>query len=62
LLAAVGIPQILACDEFADQHDLLGKHGHVTDGSGKQINPVNCCRLSDGWRIRIKNYLGRLKI
>jgi glycosidase len=60
LLTAVGIPQILAGDEFGDQHDLLDEHGYVTEGSGKQIDPVNYSRLGQDWRRRIKEYVGRL--
>lgn len=60
LLTAVGIPQILAGEEFLDQHDLLDEHGHVTEGSGKQIDPVNYSRLGEDWRRRIKEYVGRL--
>ena len=54
LLTAVGIPQVLAGDEFADQHDLLDEHGYVSEGSGKQIDPVNYSRLKEDWRRRIK--------
>jgi pullulanase len=60
LLTAVGIPQILAGEEFADRHDLLDEHGHVTEGSGKQIDPVNYSRLDEDWRRRVKEYVGRL--
>jgi glycosidase len=60
LLTAVGIPQILAGEEFADQHDLLDGHGNVTEGSGKQIDPVNFSRLGEDWRRRVKEYVGRL--
>jgi pullulanase len=60
LLTSVGIPQILAGEEFADRHDLLDEHGHVTEGSGKQIDPVNYSRLGDDWRRRVKEYVGRL--
>jgi glycosidase len=60
LLTAVGIPQILAGDEFADQHDLFGQHGQVNQDGGKQVDPVNYSRLNDDWRARIKDYVGRL--
>jgi pullulanase len=60
LLTAVGIPQILAGDEFADQHDLFDQHGNVNQKGGKQIDPVNYSRLNDDWRARIKDYVGRL--
>lgn len=55
LLTAVGIPMILAGEEFADQHD----HVHLTDDS-KQIDPVNFDRMSDGWRKDLFDYVARL--
>lgn len=39
LLTAVGVPMILAGDEFADQHDLFDAAGHVTQDGGKQVDP-----------------------
>lgn len=60
LLTAVGVPMILAGDEFADQHDLFGPNGAVTQDGGKQVDPVNFTRLADDWRIRIKDYVARL--
>jgi pullulanase len=60
LLTAVGIPQILAGDEFADQHDLFDANGNVTQDGGKQVDPVDYSRLHDDWRARIKDYVGRL--
>jgi pullulanase len=60
LLTAVGIPQILAGDEFADQHDLFDQNGQVDQAGGKQVDPVNYSRLNDDWRTRIKNYVARL--
>ncbi len=60
LLTAVGVPMILAGDEFADQHDLFDEKGHVSQGGGKQVDPVNFARLSDEWRRRIKEYVARL--
>lgn len=50
LLTAVGIPMILAGDEFADENDLFDIHGNATNDSGKQIDPVDFTRLSDAWR------------
>jgi 1,4-alpha-glucan branching enzyme len=57
LLTAVGIPMILAGDEFADQHDL-----DITNDAGpnKQIDPVNYNRMQEGWRRRIFDYVARL--
>jgi pullulanase len=60
LLTAVGIPQILAGEEFADQHDLFDQHGQVTQAGGKQVDPVDYSRLTDDWRARIKDYVARL--
>jgi pullulanase len=60
LLTAVGIPMILAGDEFADQHDLFDANGHVTQNDGKQVDPVNFARLGDDWSTRIKAYVSRL--
>ncbi len=60
LLTAVGIPMILAGDEFADQHDLFDAKGNVTQAGGKQVDPVNFARLADEWRTRIKEYVSRL--
>jgi 1,4-alpha-glucan branching enzyme len=60
LLTAVGIPMILAGDEFADQHDLFDGGGHVTQQGGKQVDPVNFFRLRDEWRRRVKDYVARL--
>ena len=60
LLTAVGIPMILTGEEFADQHDLFDDNGHVTQGGGKQVDPVNFGRLADSWRSDVKNYVSRL--
>lgn len=63
LLTAVGIPMILAGEEFADEHDLFGAKGNVTQGGGKQMDPVNYSRLQgdeNDWRRRIKQYVARL--
>jgi pullulanase len=60
LLTAVGIPMVLAGEEFADQHDLFDQNGNVDQQGGKQVDPVNFSRLSDDWRSRIKEYAARL--
>lgn len=60
LLTAVGLPMILAGEEFADQHDLFDARGNVTQDGGKQVDPVNFSRLADDWRRRIKEYVSRL--
>jgi pullulanase len=54
LLTAVGIPMILAGEEFADQHDL------PVDDTNKQVDPVNFDRMNDLWRKRIYDYVRRL--
>ncbi|MBD1805461.1 alpha amylase [Microcoleus sp. FACHB-SPT15] len=55
LLTAVGIPMILAGEEFADAHDL--SPDEVKD---KQVDPVNYARLDDDWRKDIFDYVARL--
>jgi hypothetical protein len=73
LLTSVGIPMILAGEEFADQHDRFDQSGHVTQAGGKQVDPVNYTRLEDGFlpntkildpmppiRRRILAYVSRL--
>ena len=57
LLTAVGIPMILAGDEFADQQDLDISDDH---SSNKQVDPVNYSRMEDDWRQRIFHYVARL--
>jgi pullulanase len=54
LLTAVGIPMILAGEEFADQHDL------PMNEQNKQIDPVNFERLEEPWRKSIFDYVARL--
>lgn len=59
LLTSVGIPMILAGDEFADQQDLdigLSPNRDIN----KQIDPVNFSRVKDDWRNRIFQYVARL--
>jgi len=60
LLTAVGIPMILAGDEFADQHDLFDANGNVTQDGGKQVDPVNFGRTQDPWRADLRTYVSRL--
>jgi len=48
LMTAVGIPLLLAGEEFADEHDFFDQDGHVTQRGGKQIDPVNFGRLTVG--------------
>jgi pullulanase len=54
LLTAVGIPMILAGEEFADQHDLP-----ITE-PGKEVDPVNFDRLEEPWRKGVFEYVSRL--
>ena len=54
LLTAVGVPMILAGEEFADQHDLPVVHPF------KQVDPVNFDRLEQDWRRRIFDCVARL--
>ncbi len=60
LLTSVGVPMILAGEEFADQHDRFDSQGHVSQDGGKQVDPVDFSRLQDDWRQRIFNYVARL--
>jgi 1,4-alpha-glucan branching enzyme len=53
LLTAVGIPMILAGEEFADQHDL-------DLNESKQVDPVNYTRMNEEWRSRLYQYVARL--
>jgi pullulanase len=63
LLTAVGVPMILAGEEFADQHDLLNFEGRAKEESGKQTDPVNYEHLDEEnneWRRDLKDYVARL--
>jgi hypothetical protein len=64
LLTAVGIPMILAGDEFADEHDIdifHGDQGGRTPDDNKQLDPVNYDRLdTDPWRQDVFQYVSRL--
>lgn len=63
LLTAVGIPMILAGDEFADEHDLFDIRGNVSHEGGKQIDPVNFSRLDGNenqWRRNVLAHVKRL--
>jgi 1,4-alpha-glucan branching enzyme len=58
LLTAVGIPMILAGEEFADEHDLelSGADGETA----KQVDPVNFERRDEPWRRRVFDCVSRL--
>ena len=60
LLTAVGIPMLLAGEEFADQHDLFDAQGHVSETGGKQVDPVDFTRANEPWRKVILDYVARL--
>ena len=57
LLTAVGVPMILAGDEFADERDIAIAE---PTGRNKQIDPVNYERFDDPWRQDIFQYVSRL--
>jgi 1,4-alpha-glucan branching enzyme len=61
LLTAVGMPMILAGEEFADQQDLDPLDLDLDSRPRhKQIAPVNYSRLSDEWRQDLFAYVTRL--
>lgn len=60
LLTAVGIPMILAGEEFGDQHDLFDSRGNVTHEGGKQVDPVNFSRVDEQDRQKLFDYVARL--
>jgi glycosidase len=64
LLTAVGIPMILAGDEFADEHDIDifgGDRDGRTPDTNKQLDPVNFERLDgDPTRQEIFRHVSRL--
>jgi 1,4-alpha-glucan branching enzyme len=66
LLTSVGIPMILAGEEFAAQHEFFDANGNVTQDGGKQVDPVNFSLLNisenpdNGWRTLLKNYIANL--
>lgn len=56
LLTAVGMPMILAGDEFAEAHAVFDRRGCL----GNQGCSVDFSLLRDGWRSRIKDAVARL--
>lgn len=65
LLTSVGVPMILAGEEFADEHSRFDRFGNVTQDGGKQVDPVNYGRLevtndTGQMRQRILAYVSRL--
>lgn len=60
LLTAVGIPMILAGEEFGDQHDRFDADGNVDQAGGKQVDPVNFARTNEPDRADLLAYVSRL--
>jgi len=60
LLTAVGVPMILAGEEFGDQDDLFDANGNVTENGGKEVDPVDFSRLEQPFRQEIFQYVSRL--
>ncbi len=60
LLTAVGVPMILAGEEFGDQHDLFDANGNVTENGGKEVDPVDFSRLDQPLRQEIFQYVSCL--
>ncbi len=60
LLTAVGIPMILAGEEFGDQHDVFDANGNVTENGGKEVDPVDFSRLEQPFRQEIFQHVSRL--
>ena len=59
LLTAVGIPMILAGEEFADPQDVtIGQPGAGDDR--KEIDPLDYGLLEEEWRRRLFEYVARL--
>jgi glycosidase len=59
LLTAVGVPMILAGEEFADHQD-LNPDDPQFGTTYKQVDPVQFERLQDDWRARIFTHVARL--
>jgi glycosidase len=59
-MTAIGIPMILAGEEFGDEHDLFDARGNVTHQGGKQVDPVNFSRFDDPDRRELFEYVRRL--
>jgi len=60
LLTAVGIPMILAGEEFADEHERFDRNGQVDQDGGKQVDPVNYSRATEPARADVLAYVSRL--
>lgn len=63
LLTAVGIPMILAGEEFVDEMESQNFDTNIKEDDRnniKQVDPVNFDRLNDAWRKEVFNYVARL--
>jgi pullulanase len=66
LLTSVGIPMILAGEEFAAPHHFFDAKGNVDQDGGKQVDPVDFSLLNStdnpdsGWRLKLKTYVANL--
>lgn len=60
LLTAVGIPMILAGEEFADEMDIDIFDAQGNKDDEKQIDPVNYSRFDDEWRKQVFYCVARL--
>jgi pullulanase len=63
LMTAVGIPMVLAGDEFGDENDIFDIRGAVSNNAGKQTDPVDFSRLEgegNAWRRRVLDTVARL--
>src|SRR5512141_2056995 len=58
MLTAVGVPMIVAGDEFADRMDFDPTGARRDDA--KQSDALNLDRLEDPWRRRLFEYVSRL--
>jgi 1,4-alpha-glucan branching enzyme len=60
LLTAVGIPMILAGEEFAGEHERFDRNGQVDQAGGKQVDPINFELSAQPLRADVLAYVGRL--
>jgi pullulanase len=60
LLTAVGIPMMLAGEEFGDQHTRFDENGNVDQSGGKQVDPVNYSLTTQPDRADLLVYVSRL--
>jgi glycosidase len=63
LMTAVGIPMLLAGEEFGDENDLFDIHGWVSNNANKQTDPVDFSRLegdANAWRRRVLDAVSRM--